>query len=147
MRMDKMPVPQPERESYIKHRRDATRRIILPIVLFTVLIAAIAVLTGVAAAGSNPGVSLWADIATIWVVIPLMFMMLVITALLMGIVYGLARLLKVSPHYTGLAQAYVFWFSAKISIWLDKLTDPVVETKTWLSLLVNLFSPEKEKKE
>jgi hypothetical protein len=145
--MDKLPVPQPKRESYLKHRRDATRRIILPIVLVTILMAAIAVLTGVAAAGSDPGVSLWADIATIWVVIPLMFMMLVITALLMGLVYGLSRLLKVSPRYTGLAQVYIFWLSAKINLWLDKLTDPVLEINTWLSILVNFFSPEKEKKE
>jgi Na+-driven multidrug efflux pump len=145
--MDKLPVPQPERESYLKHRRDATRQIILPIVLVTILFAAIAVLTGVAATGGSPNVSLWADIATIWVVIPLMLMMVVVTALLAGIIYGLTRLLKVSPRYTGQAQVYVFWLSAKINLWLNKLTDPVLETKTWLSVLVNLFSPEKEKKE
>jgi Na+-driven multidrug efflux pump len=147
--MDKIPVPQPKRESYLKHRRDFTRQIILPIILFTVLIAATAVLAGVAAARGSEKISQWADIATIWVVIPLMLMMLVVTALLAALVSGLRELLKVSPRYTGLAQVYVFWVSAKINLWLDQLTSPVVETKTWLSVLVNLFSPTsgKEKKE
>lgn len=134
--MDKFPVPRPDRESYVKHRRDVQRQILLPVGLVAVLGVAFAVLAGVAATGGSASVSLWADIATIWVVIPLMLTMLLILALTVGLVYGLQRLLKVTPRYTGVAQEYVLWFNAQVSLWADKIIQPVLSIKAWLDLFV-----------
>lgn len=134
--MDKFPVPRPERESYVKHRRDVTRQILLPVGLVAVFGVGFAVLAGVAATGGSAGVSLWADIATIWVIIPLMLTMLLILALTVGVVYGLQRLLKVTPRYTGLAQEYALWFNAEVSLWADKIIQPVLSIKAWLDLFV-----------
>lgn len=134
--MDKFPVPRPERESYVKHRRDVNRQIILPIILVTVIGAGFATLAGFAVAGKNSGVSLWADIAAIWIIIPIMLMLLVILALTVGVAYGLAQLLKVSPRYTGIAQEYVLWFNAEVSLWADRITKPVIRIKGWLELFV-----------
>jgi hypothetical protein len=134
--MDKSPVPQPERESYVKHRRDVTRQILLPVILVAVLGLGFAVLAGVAATGKSASVSLWADIAAIWVIIPLMLTLLIVLALTVGLVYGLSRLLKVSPRYTGLAQGYVLWFNTEVSLWADKIVQPVLSIKAWLDLFV-----------
>ena len=133
--MDKYSVPRPERESYVKHRRDVNRQIILPIVLVSLVGIGLAIFSGFAAAGNYPGVSLWADISIIWLIIPMMMLALVIVALLAGLVYGLARLLKISPHYTGLAQSYALWINAEVTIWTDKIIQPVISIKTWLGLI------------
>jgi hypothetical protein len=144
--MHDLPIPRPERESYVKHRREFIRQILLPISLVTVIGLGVGGLAIYAATGASAGVSLWADIATIWIVIPQMVMMLVILALLVGLTYGLAKLLKITPHYTGIAQVYVQWFNAKVSIWADSLTEPVLQIKTWLTLLTNLVSKDEEEK-
>ncbi|HEY3312730.1 MAG TPA: YIP1 family protein [Anaerolineales bacterium] len=134
--MDKYSIPHPERESYHKHLRDVNRKIILPVVLVTVLVGVIAVLAGLAATGSSGTVSMWADISIIWLVIPMMMFAIAILALMIGLIYGLNRLLKISPYYTGMVQAYVLWFRAEMTIWADKLTRPVVSIRTWLDLLL-----------
>ena len=134
--MDNFPVPRPDRESYVKHRRDVTRQILLPVGLVAVSGLVFAVLAGGAATGRSPSVSLWADIATIWVIVPLMLTMLLILALTVGLVYGLQRLLKVTPRYTGVAQEYVLWFNAQVSLWADKIIQPVLRIKAWLDLFV-----------
>jgi hypothetical protein len=134
--MEKISVPRPERESYIKHRRDVTRQIILPMVLVTLVAVAVAALAGFGAAGSNPGVSLWADISLIWLIIPMMVLALVILALMFALVYGMHRLLKISPRYTGIAQAYALWLSAEASIWNDKIVQPFLTIRTWLDMFI-----------
>ena len=134
--MDKFPVPRPERESYVKHRRDVTRQILLPVILAALIGVGLAALSIFAATGSNPGVSLWADIATIWIIIPMLLLMLVILSLTIALAYGLTRLLKISPRYTGIAQEYALWFNAQVSIWTDKIVKPVLVIKSWLELFV-----------
>ena len=134
--MDKYSVPRQKRESFVKHQRDVNLQIILPIVLVTLVGIGLAVFSGFAAAGSNPGVSMWADISMIWLIIPMMMLALVIIALLIAMVYGLNRLLKISPHYTGLAQSYAFWINAQVTIWIDKIMQPVLFLKTWLGLIL-----------
>jgi hypothetical protein len=132
--MDKFPVPRPERESYVKHRRDVTRQIILPIILVSVIGIVFAILAGFGATQNSPDISLWADISLIWLIIPLFFLALIILAVTIGVVYGLNRLLKVSPYYTGQAQTYALWFSTQVQIWTDKLINPVLYIKSWLEL-------------
>ena len=134
--MDKFPELRPERESYVKHRRDVTRQILLPVILVTLIGVGLAALSIFAATGSNPGVSLWADIAAIWIIIPMMLLMLVILALTAGLAYGLTRLLKIAPRYTSVAQEYALWFNAQISLWADKIVKPVLVIKSWLEMFV-----------
>lgn len=134
--MDKNFVPRPERESYLKHRRDYQLKILLPISLATLIVVALATSVGVAAGGSSPEVSLWADISLIWLIIPFMFLALVILALTIALVYGLGRLLKIGPHYTGLVQTYALWLQAEVIIWTDKIIQPVLAIRTWLDLIL-----------
>jgi hypothetical protein len=134
--MDKLPVPRPDRESYLKHQHEVTRHILLPVILVALVVVGLAALSIYAATGSHPGVSLWADIATIWVIIPMLLLMLVILGLTVALVYGLTRLLKVTPRYTGIAQDYALWFNAQVSLWADKIVKPVLVIKSWLELFV-----------
>lgn len=134
--MDKYSIPRPERESYAKHKRDVNRQIILPMVLVSLIGLGIAVFSGFAATNNNPGVSLWADISIIWLIIPMMILALVILVLTLAMVYGLKRLSKIMPYYTGLIQDYALWLSAEIKIWTEKIVQPVLTIKTWLDFFV-----------
>lgn len=133
--MNRLPVPQPDRESYLKHRQNVTRQIILPVVLVSLVGLGLAALAIYGAAGGNPGVSLWADISLIWLIIPTMVMMLVVLALLVGLIYGMAKLLGIAPRYTGMAQQYALWLNAEIVLWTDKIIQPILSFKAWLELL------------
>jgi hypothetical protein len=137
--MQRLPAPQLSRPSYVKHRRDVTLQIVLPVVLFVILMLAAAFLLASTALQGGGDVGTWAAIATIWMVIPLMGVMLVLLALVFGLVYLLARLTKVSPHYTGIAQQYALWFNAQIVLWTDRIIQPILKFKAW----VGLFSRDK----
>jgi hypothetical protein len=137
--MQKLPAPRLSRRSYVQHRQDVILQIIIPFAVFAILIIAVAVLIGSSALRGGGDVSTWAAIATIWIVIPLMGLMLVILALAWGGVYLLTRLTKVSPHYTGIAQQYALWFNEQIMLWTDRIIQPILKFKAWVSL----FSREK----
>ena len=130
----RLPAPKLSRESYVKHRQDVTRQIILPVAFVGALIAAVALLAGFATFQGGGDVGKWAAIATIWIVIPLMALMLVILVLSFALVYLLAKLTKISPRYTGIAQTYALWFNAQIVLLTDKIIQPIIQLKAWLSL-------------
>lgn len=134
MGMHKLSLPQPARYSYTKHRQDVTRQIVLPVVFVAVMVVILMALL-VFAFQSGADVGKWAAIAIIWMIIPLMVLMLVLVAASWGVVYLLMRLLKVSPHYTALAQHHVLHFNRQIIVWTDKLIDPILKLKAWASML------------
>jgi hypothetical protein len=142
--MQKLPVPQPDRESIVKHRRQFYWNILFPVILASLLGLAAAILIGLATFQNGGDVARWAAISTIWLSIPAMLGNLILLALVGGSVYGLARLLKVTPHYTGLVQEYALYFNAKIVQWTDSIVEPVLKIKAWIELLIGFLSREKE---
>jgi len=124
--------------SYAKHRRDVNRQIILPVAFVTVMVGVLAALIFFMG-----DVDKWSAIAIIWMVIPLTLLMLAALAVAWGAVYLMGHLLKVSPHYTGIAQAYTLWFNAQILLWTDKIILPLIQLQAWLSL----FSKQEKKTE
>ncbi len=103
----KATLPQPEHESYRRHRRQVTRQIILPVVIATVLMIALFVWIGFATFRDNGDVGRWAAISTVWILIPILLGGVVVFAILGGLIYLMMRLLGLLPSYTGLAQDYV----------------------------------------
>ena len=93
--------------SYKKHRRQFWLQIFLPMVAAILFIVVVAVLTSLAAFCTGGDSPRWAAISTIWLVIPVMFFGLLVLAILIGLIYLLARGLKVIPPYTAKAQYYV----------------------------------------
>ena len=134
--MDKYSFPRPERESYNKHRRDVNRQIILPMLIVSFIGIGLVVFSGFAASRNDPGVSLWADISIIWLIIPIMFLALIMLALTLGLVIGLKRLLFILPYYTGIIQRNALWLSAEIKIWTDNIVQPILTIKTWLDFFL-----------
>jgi len=136
--MKTLPAPRTSRKSFVKHRQDVVRQILLPILLITLLIVAVAVLVAVATAQGSKEITRWAATATIWMIIPLMAMMVVLLVSSWGVVYLLTRLLQRAPHYTGIAQQYALRFNEQIVLWTDRIIQPILKFQAW----VKIFSRE-----
>ena len=108
MNMMKANIPKPVHQSYKNHRKDLLWKIILPVVLSMVLCIALIVLINLATFRGGGDVARWAAISTMWIAIPTMLGMLIFLALLVGIIYLLAKLLNIAPTYTGMAQDFFY---------------------------------------
>ncbi|MFO7585276.1 MAG: hypothetical protein R6W69_11150 [Anaerolineales bacterium] len=131
----KRPTPRPDRASYLKHKRETRLQILLPIILGSMLILALFALVAYATFAPGGDVERWAAISTIWIVIPLLAVLLVTLILVAGMVYGMHRLLKVTPDYTGLAQEYVLMITTKIRHYNTAFTSRLIRLRAWAEAL------------
>src|SRR5262245_3590515 len=132
-------LPQPVHDSYLKHRRQLVWQIILPIALTALIIVALIVLVNVATFRDGGDVARWAAISTIWIVIPIMFGLLILLAVLGGLVYLMKKLLNITPTYTSLAQDYVYLAESYIKRAADALVQPVLQLNGILASLIAFF--------
>jgi predicted PurR-regulated permease PerM len=135
----KLPVPRPDRASYLKHKRETYRQILLPVILSILLMIGMFVLVAYSTFAADGDVERWAAVSTIWLVIPWMVTLLVVMAALSGAVYGLQRLLKATPEYTGTAQQIVLRINAKAQWYAKELTDRVIRFRAWVDTLQSFF--------
>jgi len=112
--------------SYKNHQRQFWIQIFLPMILAILLVIAVAIAAGWAAFGGNGDSPRWAAISTIWLVIPVMVFSLIFLIILIGLVYLLARTLKISPPYTAKAQYYVNRATSAVKRFSDMATKPVL---------------------
>ncbi len=119
-------LPKPIHESYLRHRRQRTTQIILPVVLAVLLCVAMVILVNIATFRDSGDVGRWAAISTIWIVIPIMVASLIFFALLVGMIYLLARLLGIAPTYTFQVQDFVRMLAIRIQRAADVSVKPVI---------------------
>ena len=135
----KAKLPQPVHESYLRHRKQVTWQIVLPVLLMVVLIIALVVLINIATFRDNGDVARWAAISTIWMVVPIMIGMLIFLVLLVGLIYLLSKLLGITPRYTGLAQDYVHKVAGAIKRGLDAIVKQFIEIQGVLASIREFF--------
>ena len=132
-------LPPPVHESYLRHRKQMTWQIVMPIVLTSLLLIALIVLINVATFRDNGDVARWAAISTIWIVIPIMIGLLIVLAVMAGLVYLMMRLLHITPTYAGLAQHYVFLAVGYIKRGTDVVVKQVIEIQGALASIRRFF--------
>lgn len=116
----------PVGESYQRHRRQLTGQVILPIVLAALLFVASIVLISLATFRGSGDSARWAEISTMWIAIPVLIMGFVFLAVLVGIIYLLARLLGIAPIYTNRAQGFVQKLGIRIQRAADLPVRPIL---------------------
>ncbi|HET9913273.1 MAG TPA: hypothetical protein VFQ13_15360 [Anaerolineales bacterium] len=124
--MMKEVLPRPIHESYLRHRRQRTTQIILPVVLAAFLCIAMVVLVNIATFRDNGDVARWAAVSTIWIVIPIMIASLIFFVILVGLIYLLAQLLGIVPVYTGKAQDFVRMLTLRVRRAADMSVQPII---------------------
>ena len=77
--------PKPVHESYLKHRREYRWKILAPVLAASVVCVLCSALAYVATFGYGGDVTLWAQIAEIWLAIPTIIFLIVIFAMVGGI--------------------------------------------------------------
>jgi uncharacterized membrane protein len=122
----KAQLPHPEHYSYQLHRKQRSVQIILPVVLSVLAMIGMIVLISFATFTSDGDVSRWAAISTIWIIIPILLAGLILLAILVGLIYLMARALNALPHYTGIAQDYVYLAQGYITRAADMVVKPVI---------------------
>jgi hypothetical protein len=119
-------IPHSEHYSYQLHRKQRTTQIILPVVISALILIGMIVLISLATFNSNGDVSRWAAVSTIWIVIPILIAGLILLAILIGLIYLMARALSALPHYTGIAQDYVHIAQGYIMRGADMVAKPII---------------------
>ncbi|MBK7453993.1 MAG: hypothetical protein IPJ46_09840 [Anaerolineales bacterium] len=122
----KAQLPHPQHYSYLQHRKQRTMQIILPVVVSAILMIGLVVLTSLITFRSEGDVSRWAAISTIWIIIPVLVAGLITLAILIGLIYLMARALSALPAYTAIAQDYVYLAKSYIIRAADKVAVPVI---------------------
>lgn len=128
----KAQIPQVERYSYLQHRKQVTRQIILPVIIASLLMIGLIVLICLATFNQGGDVGRWAAISTMWILIPVIIAGILVLAILIGSIYLLARGLGALPYYTGIAQDYVYIARGYIIRGADMLVKPVIGLNAWL---------------
>ena len=129
----------PAHYSYLKHRRQVMRQVVLPVVLSALALVGMIVWVSIATFKQGGDVGRWAAVSTIWVIIPTLLGGLVVLAILGGLIYGMARLLKALPYYTGIAQDYVVLARGYIVRGADMSVKPIVALNGWLQTAKAFF--------
>jgi hypothetical protein len=114
-------IPKPVHMSYQKHRKDLAWKIILPVVLSAVLCIGLIVLINVVTFGSGGAIS------TMWIAIPTIIGMLIVLALLVGIIYLLAKLLHITPNYTVKVQDFFHLIQSYARRGADAVAKPIIK--------------------
>jgi uncharacterized membrane protein len=128
---DQKALTHQDRPSHLRHKRQRFWQILLPVLLGSLIPLAVAVLMVMTITGGATGlnVSQGADAALIWIIIPLMLVALLFTVILLGTIYGIAKLLNLLPGYTHLAQHYVSWAADKIQFGAKQASAPIIKLK------------------
>jgi uncharacterized membrane protein len=132
-------LPHPEHYSYQMHRRQRTTQIILPMVISAVVLVGMIILISLATFKSDGDVSRWAAISTIWIVIPILFAGLIVLVILIGLIYFMARALGALPHYTGIAQDYVYIAQGYITRAADMVVKPMIALEGFIENVKAFF--------
>jgi hypothetical protein len=130
---------RPEHYSYMRHRRQIVRQIILPVVFSAVLMIALIVWICMATFNQGGDVGRWAAISTMWIVTPMLVVGIIILALLIGLIWLMARALGALPYYTGIAQDYVYIGQGYVKRFADTLARPIIGLNGWLETIKEFF--------
>lgn len=119
----KMLPPVADSSGLKAHRRQRLWQIWLPMVAFSLILLGLAVWIVLGGASQS---RLWADIALIWLLTPLLALSLVGFVLSGLAIYGMGRLLRATPRLTGRLQSLVEHAATAIRRAADRAAQPFI---------------------
>lgn len=127
--------------SFRKHRRQRFWQILFPVGLGIVAVLVLGTLIVLSAVGGEGAgsISTWADTALIGLILPVLVFAVLIALLLVFLIYLTARVLKILPPYTFLAQQYGELIARKVRFFSDKLAAPLIGIKSFFARIGAFF--------
>jgi uncharacterized membrane protein len=132
-------LPRPEHYSYQLHRKQRTTQIILPVMISVLALIGMVVLISFSTFKSDGDVGRWAAISTIWIIIPILLAGLILLAILIGLIYLMARALGALPHYTGIAQDYIYLAQGYIVRGANMVVKPIISLEGFIGNVKAFF--------
>lgn len=132
--------------SNTKHKKQFWQQILLPIFGFIAIIALLWIVFSLTDSGNY---SSWSSLSIIFLsIFILLFCLIIITALIFMVI-GMDKLLKFIPEKTFIIQTWLQSFSNSIKKFSNKITSPLISTKSWLLTinLKNFYKKDKNKNE
>jgi len=118
-----------------RHRKETFWQITLPMAVFGLLLLALAALI---VGGTAVEAGLWADVALIWLLAPLLVLALIPLALLIALWAGLRRLSALLPVYSWRLQAVLGQVRGQIEVGSDRLLAPLLRLRIWQAQVATL---------
>lgn len=115
-----------------RHHRNKVWQILFPISFGVLLIITAGIFVILTAAGISPGasVSQWADISSIWLILPVIMFVFFGTLVQAVLIFLMSKLLNILPFYTNLVQQYAGLITARINLATRKLLNPIVSVRS-----------------
>ena len=131
-----MEAPPPvESPTVHSHKRQLAWQILVPFLLVTALI--IRAVLVIINTGSTTRT--WADVSVIWLIAPMLIFALFFVTVLGFLIYGIARLLQITPHYTARLQDFFSMLSARMRTLANGAAKPIVWSQQAGAILKSIF--------
>jgi hypothetical protein len=119
------------------HKHQLAWQILVPFLIVVGLVIIVAVLV---ATEAGPSLNqTWSDISIIWLIAPTLIFSVFIIFLLGFLIYGIARLMQVTPHYTGRIQDFFALLSGRTRSFTDGIVKPFVWFQQVGAILKSIF--------
>ena len=135
--------PEPiKHASYLRHRRQRIWQIRIPVVVGSMLILAAAVIMILPAAGIDTGVDVshGEDASLIWMIVPLLFLAVIVTLFLVGLIVLVAKILKTLPQYSSIGQHYAALIAENVQFWSKRIASPLIVIQSRLASMNAFFT-------
>lgn len=138
------PLPKPNPVTQAAHRREVLRQVTIPFVFF---LLAIVVLIGVLVTNGIGTAESWAQISTIFLILPLLILALIALGIVGAAVYAITQLLSLLPPYARLTQQAITRLEEQIESGADISVEPLLQIKSFLAMADTLFGRNKKNNE
>ena len=120
--------------THAKHKREVFWQILLPMMIgvLLVLVVAFVIIFG---AQSSSDLSRWADVSTIWLILPSLFITLIFLIILSAFVYLITLLLRLTPRYALIVQLYFEIGKYKVHYYSNRITEPIIKARGFWAVI------------
>lgn len=129
-------LPEPNPATKAAHRRDFNRKVLFPLIGFVLLLVGVSVAFILLPVGD---VETWSQIATIFLIVLVLFGGAIVLVILGGLVYLVSYVLRILPGYTRMAQDGIETIKTQATKGADITAKPVIQVQSFLSVVNAIF--------
>jgi len=134
---NKLILPERNPVTHARHRREVFWQIIIPMMLGILLVLVAVTIVILSATHAATNLSRWADVSLIWLILPSLLIAFIFLTILIAFTYLISIVLKKTPPYAHLIQQYFETGKNKVSFYSNKITDPIVKTRSVWAVLAH----------
>ena len=126
------------------HKRQMWLQILVPLIFFSILAVVGIVFAVLSTSGALENTGQFASIALIIIILPILLMSLLALALLVGIIFGISKVINIIPMYSLKFQTYFYKIIIALVQVSNSITNPIINTRSRLSGLKSGINPDKK---